>query len=107
VGSSSATSFYPATNSVPGNEIELISLALGSVAAYPGPVHMLALSLASSSSLQGIKIAPYFCFLIYINTEYSGLLLKKHGVSEMRCGGLAAGTGCVVSFGFYVGCLVA
>lgn len=46
----------------PGLRLSWSPWALSSVPPYPGPVHLLALFLASSSSLWGINIAPYFFF---------------------------------------------
>lgn len=44
-------------------------LALGSVLAYPGCVHLLAFFLASRSSLWGIKIAPHLFYFFNMQIQ--------------------------------------
>lgn len=100
---SSATSFNPATNSVPRTEIELIppgTLLYPCLSWTCAP----ALSLScSSSALWGTKIFPYFFFICKYRLFRLTLKIVE---GEMQCNGLGAETGSLVSPGFYVGYLV-
>lgn len=105
---SSATSFNPATNSVPRTEIKLISpgILLYPCLSWPCPPafslswKQFCLLTVPSEELKYLLIS-----FSYANTDYSGFHLKIVEW-EMQFNVLEAETGSLVSFSFYVGCLV-